>query len=272
MDVHMRLAARMLLSASTCQDELQRFLFITRAAYGMLEECKNQGLELDEGLLAVVDAVARSFSLAKPVVLQSGLRVQPIPWCFAKTQENFEAYIAGWWDTELDFVPELLSECKEVWFKIVCAKCGYVIADALYSDWLNDTVSEKTKKFGVVPYFDNPPRVCPVCGTSWTDSSCWATIQRVAETGERKPVRIIKYYRPVTEPVWRFFFEATANALTPEGYSRLLGNFLSFYSQDVAETAAKVAKSISPVIFKEVETAIALEKASGEASNESGLG
>jgi len=272
MDVHMRLAARMLLSASTCQDELQRFQFVIRAAQGMIEECKAQGLELDEGLLVVADVMTRSFSLAKPVALQSGLKLQPIPWCFAQTEENFEAYIASWWDTELIFIPELLAECKEPWLKICCSRCGYVIADGAYEDWMSNTVSEKSRKYGVVPDPAKLSTVCPVCGADWTETGCWTTIQRAAETGERKPIRIIKYYRPVEEPIWRFFFDVTSHALTPEGYSRLLGNFLSFYSQDVAVIAARVAKSISPTIFKEVEATLAAEKeAAGEAEDEDSL-
>jgi hypothetical protein len=277
MDVHMRLAARMLLAASTCQDELQRFQFIVRAAQGMIEECKNQGFELDEALLTAVDAVARSFSLAKPMSLGSeeegSFRVQPIPWCFAQTEENFEAYIAEWWDTDLAFYTELLAECKETWLRIACANCGYVVVDVLHSDWLKDTVSDKTRKFGVVPDFARFKGECPNCGLDWQNESQWLRLHQWVQSQEYKPVRFIKYYRPVSEPIWKFFFDATSNALAPEGYNRLLGNFLSYYSQEIAETAAKVAKSISPTIFKEVEAAVAAEKeAGGEATDESGLG
>lgn len=275
MDVHMRLAARMLLAASTCQDELQRFLLVVRAAQGMAEECKNQGFELDEGLLVLVDAVARSFSLAKPITfgdeMTGGFRVQPIPWCFELTEENFLAYIAPWWETELGFYTELLAECKETWLRIVCANCGYVVADVLHADWLKNTVSDKTSKFGVVPDLARFEGKCPNCGLDWQSRSQWLRLHQWVQSQEYEPVRFIKYYRPVSEPVWKFFFDATTNALTPEGYNRLLGNFLSYYSQPVAEVAAMVAKSISPTIFKEVEATVAMEKA-GEAADESALG
>jgi len=276
MDVHMRLAARMLLSASTCQDELQRFQFIVRAAQGMIEECKNQGLELDEALLDTVGAVARSFSLAKPATIVdettgSSFKVQPIPWSFPMDEESFERYIAEWWDTDLAFYTGLLAECKEAWVR-VCCRCGYVIADATLNDWTNDTVSEKTKNYGVVPDLAKLESKCPNCGLEWRNKSQWSRLAGVLEYGEYRPVRIVKYYRAVKEPLWLFFFDATSNALAPEGYNRLLGNFLSYYSQEIAETAAKVAKSISPTIFKEVEAAVSAEKAGGEASDESGLG
>ena len=281
MDVHMRLAARMLLAASTCQDELRRFQLIVRAAQGMIEECENQGLELDEALLTAVDAVARSFQLAKPASLGSeegsgeegSFKVQPIPWCFALTEENFEAYISGWWDTDLAFFTELLAECRETWLRIACANCGYVVADVLHSDWLKDTVSDKTGKLGVVPDFARFKGECPNCGLDWQNESQWLRLHRWMQSQKYEPVRFIKYYRPVSEPVWKFFFDATSNALTPEGYNRLLGNFLTYYSQEIAETAAKVAKSISPTIFKEEAAAVAAEKeAGGEVSGESGLG
>jgi hypothetical protein len=277
MDVHMRLAARMLLSASTCQDELQRFMFIVRAAQGMIEECKNQGLELDEALLDTVDAVARSFSLAKPTTIgdemTGGFRVQPIPWCFALTEENFERYIAEWWNVDPVFHTELLAECKEAWVRVCCAKCGYVIADATLNDWTNNTVSEKTKNYGVVPDLAKLGSKCPNCGLEWRNESQWSRLAGVLEHGEYRPVRIVKYYRAVKEPLWLFFFDSTANALSVDGYRMLLGNFLTYYSQEIAETAAKVAKSISPTIFREVEAAVAAEKeAGGEATDESGLG
>jgi hypothetical protein len=278
MDVHMRLAARMLLSASTCTDELQRFQFVVRAAQSMIEECKNQGFVLDEALLDTVAAVARSFSLAKPVTIVdrttgNSFRVQPIPWCFAQTEGNFKRYIAGWWDTDLVFHVELLAECKETWLRIVCANCGYVIADVLHSDWLKNTVSDKTSKFGVVPDFARFKGECPNCGLDFQNASQWLRLRQWVQSREYESVRFIKYYRAVKQPLWLLFFDATSHALTPESYNRLLGNFLSYYSQKIAETAAMVAKSISPTIFKEVEAAVAAEKeAGGEALDESALG
>jgi ribosomal protein S27AE len=278
MDVHMRLAARMLLSAAVCQDELQRFQFIVRAAQGMIEECKNQGFELDEALLGTVDAVARSFSLAKPVTIVdettgNSFRVQPIPWSFPMDEESFERYIAEWWNTDLAFYTELLAECKEAWVRVCCARCGYVIADATLNDWTNNTVSEKTKNYGVVPDLTKLGSKCPNCGLEWQNESQWSRLVGVLEYGEYRPVRIVKYYRAVKEPLWLFFFDSTANALSVDGYRMLLGNFLSYYSRKIAETAAKVAKSISPTIFREVEAAVAAEKeAGGEALDESTLG
>jgi len=278
MDVHQRLAARMLLSASTCQDELQRFMLVVRAAQGMTEECKAQGLELDEGLLTVVDAVARSFQLAKPLILggeQGSFKVQPIPWCFSMTQENFESYIAEWWDVDLSFYTELLTECKEPWVKVCCSNCGHALVDMTLEDWLSpdEKISEKTEKYGVPPDEVRLSSCCPNCGFDWRNESTWNKTVRAVSYGRNGPTYIIKYYRPVAEPVWRFFFDATANALTLEGYSRLLGNFLSFYSQAIADVGGKVAKSISPTIFREVEAAVAAEKeAAGEAKNENGLG
>ncbi len=254
-DVHMRLACKELLATS--QSELERFQHIIRAAQLMTDECKRQGFELDVALLNKLDGCVKSFMQAQKqkIEVQEGVYIlQCIPWVFPQTKENFDVYIAEWWKVSFPCFPELLTQCREAWLQARC-ECGYVIFDVTVDDWLKDDFSEKSRKYGVVP--SNPEQLykCPVCGARWY--------------GSYKPPAIRQYFRTVTEPVWRFFFDATSHALPPEGYNMLVGNFLHYYSGFVADIAGKVAKSISPEIFREVWQHVQVE---GEGISESGVG
>lgn len=204
------------------KEPLKKTKVICEASF-FVPDPKREELAIDSEKTKILDDVANALLTAsKQTNRNMGIDFINVPWPFYCNEENFNKYIAPWFNGHVHYWLALLpsdSKHVELWRLWGCPHCHIELC------------RKKMPCDDELEYF----QVCKQCNRKY------------------HPRQLIEEYRrePIEEPLWSFFFEVT-KFLTQQGYDAIKNNFVSWANPQVQQILFNLTGAVDPSLYSQI--------------------